>query len=430
MKPVEVPNVVTNASPEVKPAMAIFLAVACAVSVANVYYAQPLLDGIGHTLHIAPSELGLVTTVTQAGVLAGLVLIVPLGDLVNRRRLIVTLSVIAAVALVLVALSTTALVFFVASGIVGLVTGVVQLITAYAAGLSAPEARGRVVGIVTSGVVIGILLARTASGLLADAYGWRSVYVLSAALMAVLALVLVRVLPDDRVARTRLSYGALITSVVTLTIGERLFRTRSLIALFMFGGFGAVWGSMALPLADAPWHLSSGQIGLFGIVGAVGALGAARAGRLADRGLAQWVSGATLVLYTASWALIAYTPQSLVLLTAGVVILDFAGQALHVTNQHLIVDLDPDAASRLLGSYMVYYSLGTGAGAIAATSLYSAVGWGAVSVLGAGLSVLALTVWAADRLRHRQRGLDSTWAVLPLSAPEIGSPASPLSECC
>jgi predicted MFS family arabinose efflux permease len=188
--------------------------------------------------------------------------------------------------------------------------------------------------------------------------------------------------------------------VFTLTARDRTFRVRSVLALLMFGSFGTLWGSVALPLADAPWHLSSGQIGLFGIAGAAGAAGAGNAGRLADRGHGQRVSAVALILLVLAWAGIQAAPHSLILLGAGVVLLDFAGQALHVTNQHLIVARHPTAGSRIIGSYMVYYSVGTGGGAIVATSLYSLAGWDAVSTFGAGLVTLALLVWSLDRLRH------------------------------
>lgn len=399
----------TTAEPGSKPApgvstgLAGLLSVACAASVANVYYAQPLLDGIGDDLSIRVADLGLVTTVAQAGYLIGLVLIVPLGDLLNRRRLIVAQSLVAAAGLLAVALAPNAIVFFVASMVVGLASVVVQVIVAYAATLSSPAQRGRVVGVITSGVVIGILLARTVSGIIAELSGWRAVYVISALLLLLLSVVLAGLLPRDTAVRKRVSYGRLISSVVTLTVRERVFRVRSVIALLMFAAFGAVWGSVALPLAGAPWHLSPGQIGLFGVAGAAGALASAGAGRLSDRGLAQWVSGIALALFAVSWAAIAATPHSLILLLVGVLLLDLAGQALHVTNQHLIVNIDPSAASRLIGSYMVYYSIGTGSGAVAASSLYSAAGWPAVSMLGAALSASALFVWGVDRLRFGRR---------------------------
>lgn len=381
----------------------VLMAVAAGVSVANVYYAQPLLDRIGADLAVRPGALGLVTTVTQVGYLLGLVLVVPLGDLLSRRRMIVGQALAACAGLVVVGLARNAVTFFAACAVVGLASVVVQVIVAYAAALSIPGQRGSAVGMVTSGVVTGILMARTASGLIADLLGWRAVYFLAAALMLVMSVTLGRLLPPDRMPKAQLPYAALVSSVVTLAGRDRTFRVRALLGFLMFGGFGAVWGSIALPLAAAPWHLSTGQIGLFGVAGAAGAVSAGRAGRLADRGRAQWVTGVSLVLLTASWAATRAATYSLALLAVGVVVLDFAGQALHVTSQHLIVAGSPAASSRVIGGYMIFYSVGTGAGAIAATSLYGIAGWGAVSSLGAGLSALALLVWAADRLWPSQR---------------------------
>jgi predicted MFS family arabinose efflux permease len=422
--------------------LSVLLAVACGTSVANVYSAQPLLGRIGADLRMGSGELGLVTTVIQIGYLLGLVLIVPLADLVDRRRMIVVQVLTACGGLVAIGLARDAAVYFAAAAVVGLVSVVVQVIVAYAAVLSTPERRGRVVGTVTSGVVLGVLLARTASGLIADLFGWRAVFFISAAQMLALAAALAKLLPRDRrhqdrwhrdgqprdrwpKPRARVPYARLITSVFTLTARNRTFLVRSLLGLFMFGGFGVVWGSVALPLAAAPWHLPPGRIGLFGIAGAAGALAAARAGRLADRGRAQWVTGASLVLLLASWPAIRAATHSLVLLAVGVVILDFAGQALHVTNQHLIVETDPAASGRIIGSYMVYYSLGIGGGAIAATSLYGVAGWGAVSILGASLSGLGLLVWGLDRLLpRRQERRNTEPEPVAVSAPPISSLAS------
>jgi predicted MFS family arabinose efflux permease len=383
--------------PGISTRLAVLLAVASGVAVANIYYAQPLLVQIGSDLGVEPAGLGLVTTVTQAGYFLGLILIVPLGDLINRRLLIVAGCVVAAAALLAVAVSPGPQTFLVASGIVGVASVVQQVINAYAAALSSPQMRGRILGIVTSGVVFGVLLARTVSGVLADLQNWRSVYVASAILMLGLALVLARTLPPEN-ARSAVPYRRLVTSVVTLTLHERVFRVRALITLLTFAGFGALWGSMALPLTTAPWHLSTTEVGLFGLVGAAGAIGAARAGALADRGRAQWVTGITLVLFAISWAPIAWLPHSLIVLIVGIVILNLAGQAISVTNQHLIVAIDPSASSRLIGGNTVYYAVGTGGGAIAATTVYSAWGWSAVCILGVGLAALALLIWACDRI--------------------------------
>lgn len=379
------------------------LAVAGGLTVANVYYVQPLLDQVGASLHVPAGDLGLTTTVTQLGYLLGLILVVPLGDLLDRRLLIVAQTAAAAAGLLAVGLSPNGAVFFASLAVVGLASSVVQVIVAYAAVLGPAESRGRVVGVVTGGVVIGILLARTVSGSIASDLGWRAAFLLPALLMAAMAAAFGRLLPRDerRVART--PYRRLVASTFLVMAHDRTLRLRSFFALCLFGSFGALWGSVALPLAAAPWHLSPGQIGLFGLAGAAGALGARGAGRLADGGWEQAITGASLTLLLLSWAAIRQAPTSLVLLVVGIVALDFAGQALHVTNQRLIVEGNPGATSRIIGGYMLCYSLGTGGGAIAATDLYRLAGWSAVSALGAALPALALLVWAYDRYRIRRR---------------------------
>jgi MFS family permease len=227
------------------------LAAAGGVSVANVYYAQPLLDRIGAGLNVPAGGLGLVTGATQLGYLLGLILLVPLGDLVSRRVLITAHVLAAAAGLAAAGLARDAAAFFTASALVGLACAVVQVIVAYAAALSAPGQRGAVVGTVTSGVVAGILLARTASGLVADLLGWRAVYLVSAALMLALAVTLGLLLPKDSGQKARVPYPVLISSVLTLTARDRTFRVRSVLGLLVFGCFGAVWGSVALPLSAA-----------------------------------------------------------------------------------------------------------------------------------------------------------------------------------
>jgi predicted MFS family arabinose efflux permease len=256
--------------------------------------------------------------------------------------------------------------------------------------------------VVTSGVVLGILLARTISGFIADLWGWRAVFAIAALVMLGVAACLAFVLPRDTIAKEVVPYRHAITSVVTLTMRDRTFRVRSLIGGLMFASFGAAWGSMALPLATTPWHLTTAQIGLFGIVGAAGALGASGAGRWADRGRAEVATGVMLIAFLVSWVAIAQTPNSLLLLAIGLVVLDFAGEAIHVINQHLIVESDPAATTRLIGGYMVYYSIGTGGGAIAATVAYAHGGWTEASLVGAAFAVAAFVVWAGDRLTIRR----------------------------
>ncbi|MFK4210422.1 MFS transporter [Streptomyces sp. NPDC030920] len=376
-------------------------AVACGTAVANVYFAQPLLATVGHDLAMSPALVGSVVTFTHIGYGLGLFFLVPLGDMVDRRRLIVVQLLLLVVALAAVAVAHDAAFLLVGMAVMGLLAVVTQTLVAFAAALAPPTERGRVVGLVTSGVVIGILLARTASGLMADLAGWRSVYLTSAALTALLALVLHRVLPRHGEAPPAdLRYGQLLRSTITLFARERLLRLRALLGLLIFAAFSTLWSSIALPLSEAPYSLSHTAIGALGLVGAAGALAATVAGRLNDRGLSQWTTGIALALLAASWLPLAFTRSSLWALVAGVILLDLAVQAAHVTNQTLIHARRPDAGSRLIGGYMVFYSIGSATGALAATSLYAAFGWGAVCVLGAAISCLALALWALTQPRH------------------------------
>ncbi|MFJ5816539.1 MFS transporter [Streptomyces sp. NPDC093108] len=379
----------------------LLFAVACGTAVANVYFAQPLLATVGHDLAMSPALVGSVVTFTHIGYGLGLFFLVPLGDMVDRRRLIVVQLLLLVVALAAVAVAHDAAFLLVGMAVMGLLAVVTQTLVAFAAALAPPTERGRVVGLVTSGVVIGILLARTASGLMADIAGWRSVYLTSAALTALLALVLHRVLPRHGEAPpAELRYGRLLRSTVTLFARERLLRLRALLGLLIFAAFSTLWSSIVLPLSEAPYSLSHTAIGALGLVGAAGALAATVAGRLNDRGLSQWTTGIALALLAASWLPLAFTRSSLWALVAGVILLDLAVQAVHVTNQTLIHARRPDAGSRLIGGYMVFYSIGSATGALAATSLYAAFGWGAVCVLGAGISCLALALWALTQSRH------------------------------
>ncbi|MEX3105985.1 MULTISPECIES: MFS transporter [unclassified Streptomyces] len=381
----------------------LLFAVACGACVANVYFSQPLLVTMGGELAMSPGLIGSVVSLTHVGYALGLFFLVPLGDVTDRRWLVVGQLVLLVVALGVVATARTAVVLLVGMAATGLLAVVTQTLVAFAASLAPTEGRGRVVGLVTGGVVVGILLARTVSGVMADLAGWRSVYAASAGCVGVLALVLYRVLPGGG-DQTALPYGQLVRSTVSLFARERLLRVRALYGLLVFAAFSTLWSSVALPLGS----LSHSAVGSLGLVGAVGAFAAGVAGRLNDRGLSRRTTGIALALLVVSWLPLAFTRSSLWALTVGVVLLDLAVQAVHVTNQTLIHAAHPDAGSRVIGGYMVFYSIGSGTGALAATSLYAAGGWGAVCVLGAVLSGLGLAVWVWERTpRHAEEAAGS-----------------------
>ena len=375
------------------PTLTLLFSVTCALAVANVYFAQPLLDSMAQSLDVASSMIGMVVTATQVGYALGLLFIVPLGDLLNRKRLVLTQVLLSAMALAAIGAAQQWLALLSAMIVMGVLAVVVQVLVAYTATLATPSQRGQAVGTVTSGIVLGILLARFTSGVIADLAGWRAVYFASSGLMLTLAVVLWRAVPDIALPRHQDSYLALMGSLFKLFISEPTLRVRGLLALLIFAAFSVLWTAMVLPLSAPPLSLSHTAIGMFGLAGVAGALAARRAGRWADQGLGQWVTGISLGLLTLSWLPISFAETSLIALVGGVILLDFAVQAVHVTNQSIIFTARPDAQSRMVGAYMCFYSVGSALGAVAATQVYALWGWMAVSLLGALISVSAWVLW-------------------------------------
>ncbi|VVN72163.1 sugar efflux transporter [Pseudomonas fluorescens] len=375
------------------PTLTLLFSVTCALAVANVYFAQPLLDSMAQSLDVASSMIGMVVTATQVGYALGLLFIVPLGDLLNRKRLVLTQVLLSALALAAIGAAQQWLALLSAMIVMGVLAVVVQVLVAYTATLATPSQRGQAVGTVTSGIVLGILLARFTSGVIADLAGWRAVYFASSGLMLTLAVVLWRAVPDIALPRHQDSYLALMGSLFKLFISEPTLRVRGLLALLIFAAFSVLWTAMVLPLSAPPLSLSHTAIGMFGLAGVAGALAARRAGRWADQGLGQWVTGISLGLLTLSWLPISFAETSLIALVGGVILLDFAVQAVHVTNQSIIFTARPDAQSRMVGAYMCFYSVGSALGAVAATQVYALWGWMAVSLLGALISVSAWVLW-------------------------------------
>lgn len=396
-------NRASTQSPQVRAAtlnrhQTFLFAITCAMAVANVYFAQPLLESMAASLSVQPGTIGVVVTATQVGYALGLLFIVPLGDLLNRKRLILTQLLLSAVALCAVGLARSWGMLLGAMVLVGLMAVVVQAVVAYAATLASPDQRGEAIGTVTSGVVLGILLARFVSGAVADLAGWRGVYFGSAALMVGMAWTLYRTMPASATPPAKGSYWQLLRSVLQLYLTEQTLRVRGIFALLIFAAFSVLWTAMVLPLSAPPLSLSHTQIGLFGLAGVAGALAATRAGRLADQGFGNRSTGIALVLLTLSWLPTALVESSLLALVIGVVLLDFAVQTVHVTNQSLIFAARPDAQSRLVGAYMCFYSIGSGSGAIAATYTYAHFGWVSVCLLGAAISGVALLYWLYQQL--------------------------------
>jgi predicted MFS family arabinose efflux permease len=384
--------------PGMRPGLVALFAVACGISAANLYYAQPLLPQVSHDLHVGSGTTALVITAAQVGYGIGLALLVPLGDILIRRRLVPGILVVASAALFVASAAPNVAILIAAVAVAGVCSVAAQILVPFAASLASDRERGRVVGTVMSGLLIGILLARTFSGLIAEAAGWRTVYVVAGGVVLVMATLLHFRLPDEQ-TRPSIHYGELLGSVVHLMRTEPLLRLRSAIGGLVFATFNVVWTSLAFLLVAAPYHYSEAVIGLFGLLGAAGALAASFSGRLADRGLERWVTGGSLVILVGSIGLLALGSHQLWALMAGILLGDMGIQAVHIQNQQLIFAIDPAARSRLNTGYMVTYFIGGAIGSATTGVAYGAGGWSAVIPLGFVYSGACLALWLVSLTR-------------------------------
>ncbi|WP_091470152.1 MFS transporter [Paenarthrobacter nitroguajacolicus] len=398
-------NQLTKSTQGLSRGLLLLLAVVAGFMVSNIYYGQPLLERIGFDLSIPAASIGWVVASSQAGYLVGLVLLVPLGDLVDRRILITVQVAASAVGACGVTLASSEAALLLAFGTLGLASSVVQAIVAYTAASSTPDKRGGNIGTVTAGVVSGLILARTVAGGMTDLWGWRSVYIFAAVAAVVLSLAVLRAMPREQTSRGEARYWQAVSSVVVLTRRNPVFRTRALITMLLFASFGVLWSGMSLLLSGPAWNLPPGVVGLFGLAGLVGIRAASKAGAAADRGWGQRVTGISLVALLGSWLALSLGSWSLLWFIAGIVVLDAAVQAVHVTSQTMIVAGAEESASSIIGSYMVFYSVGSAVGAAAVAPVFDAWGWTGASVLGAVFALGALVIWGVDRARLQGAGV-------------------------
>jgi predicted MFS family arabinose efflux permease len=386
------------------------IAVATGAVVANLYYAQPVLHQVAHDFHSSSGPASLIITCTQVGYAGGLLLVVPLGDLHPRRLLVVRIFSMAALALVGCALAPSLWVFGLASVAVGGASVAGQVMIPFAADLAPAERRGRVVARIMTGLLLGILLARTVSGLIAQLAGWRAIYWVSAALMVGFAFILWRALPDEG-PRPHQAYWSLVGTSLRLLVDEPVLRRRAWHGACAFACFSVLWTTIAFLLSGSPYHYSNAVIGLFGLVGAAGILAANLAGKLADADRHMTSTLVAGVLLIGSFGLLWYGRTSLAALILGIVVLDVGTQGMQITNQAIIYALRPDARSRINSAYMVCYFIGGAAGSIAAGILYGARGWTGVCLLGAGFGLLTGAMTVYDKLRPAQPARSSAPAL-------------------
>ncbi|AHG88528.1 major facilitator superfamily MFS_1 [Gemmatirosa kalamazoonensis] len=381
------------------------LALAAGLSVANLYYNQPLLPDIARTFGVSAARVSAVATSTQVGYAVGLLLFVPLGDLVERRRLVLALLAAVTVALVAASAAPTLPLLAASGALIGATTVVPQILVPLAAGLAPPAARGRVVGRVVSGILVGILAARVVSGAVGRLVGWRAMFLVAAALMLALALALARWLPRTPPAAARdadapTSYGALLRSLVTLAREQPVLRDAASLGALFFAAFSAFWTTLAFRLDTPPLHYGSAVAGAFGLLGITGALAAPIAGRFADRGTPRRAVGAAIAVNAVAWVLFLLAGDTLWGIAAGVVLLDAGTQAAQVSNQSRIYALPAPLHSRLNTVFMVTYFVGGALGSVAGAVAWAGWGWAGVCGVGFGTLVVAGVMYVAGPKRR------------------------------
>lgn len=395
------------ATQEISPGTTFLMAGACALVVANLYYAQTLVGPIGHDLGMSPQSKGLIVTMSQMGYCLGLLLLVPLADLLENRRLIVVMTLVCGMALAILSQVVQPLPFLVLSLLIGMGSVAVQVVVPFAAHLAGDERRGRVVGRVMGGLMLGIMLARPVASAVAQAWGWRSVFIGSSAVMVVSAAILWRWLPQ-RLPETELSYGGLVRSLANLLKETPLLRERGLYQALLFGAFSLFWTAVPLYLAGPDFSLSQGHIALFSLAGVAGVVAAPVAGILADQGRLVLVTMASMMLVIASF-LISHvvTPGTQVhlgLLVLAAIGIDFGVTANLVVSQREIYSLHPALRSRLNGLFIALFFMGGACGSGLGAWVYERGGWSLTSFAGAALPLLALFVFAGLQWGRRETG--------------------------
>ena len=374
----------------------LLMAVACGLCAGGNYFNQPLLNSIAQDLQISEATASLTVTVAQVSYALGLLFIVPLGDMFERRRLVFVLMLLAAMGQFTSALAMNSEILFIGMGAAGLFSVAAQVLVPLAAMLSAPESSGRAVGIVMSGLLTGILLARSAAGLLSTVGGWQTVYWLAGGLMVLIAIILWFSLPNSRNPK-KISYAAVFRSMLTLLKQHSILRTRSLLGALCFASVSTLFSTMALLLAGPEHGLNDSEIGLVGLIGVAGALMASYAGRLYDKGYGQQVTKAGLVIFVFSWVMLYMGGNSLGWFIAGMLFIDLALQGMHICNQNMVYKLAPEARSRINSVYMTSYFCGAALGSTLGTIAWNYYAWHGVCILGSVFVALAALVFWCER---------------------------------
>ncbi len=376
---------------------------ASGASVASIYYNQPLLQEMSHTFHATSSQVGTVAVATQIGYAAGILVFVPLGDVAERRGLIVKLFAAVSIAMVAAGLAPTLWTLVLASIAVGMTASVTHVLVPIAPELADPGDSGRAIGTVMTGLLLGILLGRAASGAVAELLGWRAVFLVAAGMTAIFVPLLrwrLPMLPPVRAVH----YSEALTSLWKLVLEQPVLREASVVGFLAFAAFASFWTNLAFLLGTPHYKLGAGVAGSFGILGAAGALIASIAGRLADRKGSRWVIAMGLSTLDLGYAVLWGAGYHMAGLIVGVIVLDLGQQAMQIANQTRIFGLVEGARSRINTIYMIVFFLGGAAGSALSTAAWARWQWNGVCALGLILLALAGLRHAIGSERHAQQG--------------------------
>ncbi|AMR06013.1 MULTISPECIES: MFS transporter [Bacillus cereus group] len=385
---------------DISSGLIILLATACGIIVANLYYAQPLIGVISNEIGLSNSSAGLIVTLTQIGYVVGLLFLVPLGDIVENKKLILMLLFLSAFALIAMVFVKSAILLLITSFFIGLGSVAAQVLVPLVSYLSSENARGRVVGNVMSGLLLGIMLARPISSLVADMWGWNAIFALSATVIIVLAFVLSKVLPT-RKPKGKTNYIALLNSMWQLLRTTPILRRRAIYHACVFGAFSLFWTTVPLLLSSPAFHFSQTAIALYALVGITGAIAAPIGGRLADLGWTRPATGIALTVVIISLLLPLFiqssSPFGIGVLVFAAILLDMGVSANLVLSQRLIFSLSPEIRSRLNGLFMAMFFLGGAVGSFIGGWAYALGGWNLTLWIGIAFPTIALLYFASEK---------------------------------
>ncbi len=370
------------------------MTIATGLIVANLYYNQPLLEDIARTFHTTKAKAGQVSMLTQIGYAVGMFFLAPLADMVKRKRLMVIVFAFMVLSLIITATAQSINLLILASFLLGVSSMIPQLLVPMAAHLANPSERGKKIGVIMSGLLIGILLSRTFSGIIGEYFGWRAVFYIATGLMLVMWIVIGLFLPEVE-PDYKGTYKSLMTSLVDLFKQEPKLRLAALRGALCFACFSAFWTTIVF-LLKQNFNMGSDVAGEFGLVGAFGAIAAGLMGRLSDKMDAYKLSGITLALILVSFVIFYFSGHSIIGLIIGVIVMDMGVQATHISNQSIIFALHAGARNRINTIYMVSYFIGGSVGTFIATQLWKNYQWNGVCITGAIISIVTLVIHFAN----------------------------------